>query len=135
VALVDLDFVRSIYELHNSAGEDFPEALARDFCHADVEFVEFASAPGAATHRGRDAVAKLFRDRFEAGAMRVEDLELTALDERRALAAFRICMLGTGSGAHTSMRLWNLMTVDGSRRIVRIEEFSDEAAALAAARR
>ena len=132
MALVDLD---CIYEVHNSAGDDFPELLARDLTHADVEFVEFASAPGAATHRGRDAVAALFRGRFEAGAMRVEDLELTALDERRALAAFRICMLGKGSGADTSMRLWNLVTVDGSRWVVRIEEFSEEAAALAAARR
>lgn len=65
----------------------------------------------------------------------MEDLELTALDERRALAALRIRMLGAGSGADTSMRLWDLLTVDDSRRVVRVEEFSDEAAALAAARR
>ena len=51
----------------------------------DAEFVEFAAAPGA---------------------MRVEDLELTALDEHRVLAAFRIRMRGTGSGAETSMRIF-----------------------------
>ena len=32
------------------------------------------------------------------------------------------------------MQLWNLITLDGAR-IVRVEEFSDEEAALAAARR
>jgi ketosteroid isomerase-like protein len=66
--------------------------------------------------------------------MFVEDLELTALDERRALAAFRIRMRGSRSGLETSMRLWNLVTLDGSR-VTRVEEFSDEEAALAAARR
>jgi hypothetical protein len=131
---VDLDFVRSIYEVHNSAGADFPDVLARDYLHADAVFVEAPAAPGAATHQGRDAVAALFRDRFEAGAMRVEDLRLTVLDERRVLAAFRIRMRGSGSGAETSMQLWNLVTLDGSR-IARVEEFSDEATALAAARR
>jgi ketosteroid isomerase-like protein len=132
--LVDVEFVRSVYELHNSAGAAFPDLLARDYLHANVEFVEFAAAPGAATHRGREAVAALFRDRFEAGAMLVEDLALTALDERRVLAAFRIRMRGSGSGAETSMRIWNLLTLDGPR-IARIEEFSDDAAAPAAARR
>jgi ketosteroid isomerase-like protein len=130
--LVDVDFIRGMYEVHNSAGADFPDALARDYLHADVEFVETAAAPGASTHHGREAVAALFRDRFEAGAMRVEDLELTALDEHTALAAFRIRMRGAGSGAESSMRFWNLLTVAGSR-IARVEEFSDEAAALAAA--
>ena len=130
---VDLDFIRRLYEAHNSAGADFPEILERDYLHADVEFVEFAAAPGAATHRGRAAVAALFRNRFEAGAMRVEELRLTALDERRALAEFRVRMRGAGSGAETSMPLWNLLTLDGAR-IARVEEFSDEAAALAAAK-
>jgi ketosteroid isomerase-like protein len=132
--LVDLDLLRSIYEIHNEAGAEFPDVLARDFLHEDVEFVEFAAAPGAATHRGRDAVAALFRDRVETGAMHVEDLELTSLDDRRALAAFRVRMRGSGSGAETAMRIWNLVTLEGSR-IARLEEFSDEAAALAAARR
>jgi ketosteroid isomerase-like protein len=132
--LVDVDFIRGVYDVHNSAGPDFPDVLARDYLHPDVEFVEAPAAPGASTHHGRDAVAALFRDRFEAGAMRVEDLSLTALDERRALAEFRIRIRGRGSGAESSMRLWNLLTLDGSR-IARVEEFSDEAAALAAARR
>ena len=132
--LVDLDFIRGIYEAHNSAGADFPDVLARDYLHPDVEFVEAAAAPGATTHHGREAVAALFRDRFDAGGMRVEDLELTAVDGRRALAAFRIHMRGTGSHAEASMRFWNLVTLDGSR-IARVEEFTDEAAALAAAQR
>ncbi len=130
---MDLDFIRSIYDAHNSAGADFPDVLARHYLHVDVEFVETAAAPSATTHHGRDAVAALFRDRFEAGAMRIEQLKLTALDERRVLAGFRVHIRGTGSGAVASMRLWNLVTVDGSR-IARIEEFSDEAAAIAAAR-
>jgi ketosteroid isomerase-like protein len=111
-----------------------PDVLVRDYLHPGVEFVELSAAPGAATHRGRDAVGALFRDRFEAGTMRVEDLQLTAIDQRRALAAFRIRMLGTASGAEGSMPLWNLLTVDGAR-IVRIEEFNDKAAVLAAAGR
>jgi ketosteroid isomerase-like protein len=131
---VDLDLLRRLYEAHNEAGAAFPDMLSRDFLHEDVEFVQFAAAPGAATHQGRDAVAALFRDRFEAGEMRVEDLELTALDDRRALAAFRVSMRGSRSGVETAMRLWNLVTLEGSR-IARVEEFSDEAAALDAARR
>jgi ketosteroid isomerase-like protein len=99
---VDLDFLRSMYDVHNSAGADFPDLFARDYLHPDVEFVETPTAPGATTHRGSDAVATLFRDRFEVG------------------------------GAEASMRLWNLLTLDGSR-ITRVEEFSDEPAALAAA--
>jgi hypothetical protein len=43
-------------------------------------------------------------------------------------------MRGSGSGAETAMGIWNLVTLEGSR-IARLEEFSDEAAALAAARR
>ena len=131
---VDLDFIRGAFEAHNSQRADFPDVLARDYLHPDAEFIQFAAAPGAATHRGRDEVAALFRDRFEAGAMRIEDLELTPVDECRALAAFRIRMRGTRSGAETSMRLWNLITLDASR-IARIEEFNEEDAALAAAGR
>ena len=129
---MDLDFLRRIFDVHNSAGADFPDLLASDYLHPDVEFVETPAAPGATTHRGSDAVATLFRDRFEVGAMHIEDLTLTPLDDRRVLAAFRIRMRGKGSGAEASMRLWNLLTLDGSR-IARIEEFSDEHAALAAA--
>jgi hypothetical protein len=134
VTLVDVEHLRGLYELHNAAGPDFPALMARDYLHSDVDFVEFADAPGAATYHGSEAVAALFRDRFMAGAMRVEDLELTALDEHRALAAFRICMRGTVSGIETSMRIWNVITLEGPR-ITRIEEFSDEATALRAAGR
>jgi hypothetical protein len=47
--------------------------------------------------------------------MRVQELKLTALGERTVMAAFRIRMLGTGSGAEVSMRLWNLLTLEDSR--------------------
>ena len=130
----ELDVLRTLYDAHNETGADFPDVLARDFLHDDVEFVEFASAPGARTYRGREAVAALFRNRFEAGAMQVEDLELTAIGDHRVLAAFRIRMRGARSGAETSMPLWNLVTVVGSR-LTRVEEFSEEADALDAARR
>lgn len=128
---MDLDWLRSLYDVHNSAGSEFPEVLARDYLQDDVEFVEFAAAPGGRTHRGRRAVTALFRERFETGAMRIEELELTAIDERIALAAFRVHMRGLGSGAETSMPIWNLITVDGSR-IARVEEFSDEEAVVEA---
>lgn len=130
---MDLDFIRGLYEVHNEAGQDFPDVLARDYLHADAEFVEDAAIPGAATYRGRDAVVNLFRDRFEAGTMRIEALELTELDERRALAAFRVHMHGARSEMDISMQMWNVVTVDSSR-IIHVEEFSDETAALAAAR-
>lgn len=130
----ELNVLRALYEANNSTGADFPDVLARDFLDENVEFVEFASAPGARTYRGREAVAALFRNRLEAGAMHVEDLELTAVDGYRVLAAFRIRMRGARSGAETSMPLWNLVTLAGSR-ITRVEEFSEETAALDAARR
>ena len=132
MAPLDIEHLRGVYELHNSAGADFPALFARDHLVAEAEFVEFADAPGGGTHRGCDAVAALFRNRFETGEMRVEELELTALDERRALASFRIRMRGTSSGVETSMRIWHVVTVEG-RRIARIEEFSDEASALRSA--
>jgi ketosteroid isomerase-like protein len=131
---VDLDLIRGAYEVHNAAPAEFPDALARDFLHANAEFVEAAAVPGATTHRGSDAVAVLFRERFEAGVMRIDDLELTAVDEHRVLAAFRIHMRGASGGAQAAMRVWNLITVEGSR-IARVEEFTDEPAALGAARR
>ena len=127
----DLDFIRGLYEVHNSAGTEFPDLLAREYLHPDAEFVEAAPTPG--THRGSEAVAALFRDRFEAGEMRIDDLELTALDEHRVLAAFRVHMRGRGSGAQADMRIWNLLTFDGSR-LRRVEEFVDEESALTAAR-
>jgi hypothetical protein len=130
---VDLGFIRGLYEAHNATGKDFPDVMARDYLHADAEFVEDAAIPGASTYRGRDAVVALFRDRFEAGAMRIEALELTELDELRALAAFRIHMHGTRSEMDVSMQMWNVVTLHGSR-VIRVEEFRDETAALAAAR-
>jgi|SoiMethySBSTD1v2_1073268.scaffolds.fasta_scaffold362613_2 ketosteroid isomerase-like protein len=128
---MDLDLLRRVYEAHNAAGAAFPEVLG-DYLRPDVEFVETAAVPGARAHRGREAVVTLFRDRFDAGAMRLEELELVALDDHRALASFRAHMRGTGSGAEASMRFWNLITLDADR-IARIEEFTDETAALDAA--
>jgi hypothetical protein len=131
---VDVGLIRAAYDAHNAAGRDFPTVLARDYLLPDVEFVEAAGVPGATTHRGRDAVTALFSDRFEAGAMSIEDLEVTAIDDSRALAAFRVRIRGSGSGAEAAMPLWNLVTLHGSR-IARVEEFTEEEDALAAARR
>jgi uncharacterized RmlC-like cupin family protein/ketosteroid isomerase-like protein len=128
----ELDVLRALYDDHNAAGAGFPDLLARDYLHEDVEFVEFAAAPGPRTYRGSEAVAELFRNRFEAGAMHVDDVQLTALDGHRVLAAFRVSIRGVRSGAESSMQLWNLVTLAGSR-ITRVEEFSDEADARAAA--
>ena len=129
----DIDFIRGLYEVHNSAGAGFPDLLLeRDYLHPEVEFVEFLAIPGAATHRGPEAVADLFRGRFEAGDLQLEDVEVTPLDDRRAMVTFVARIRGTGSGAQAAMQLWNLFTLDGSQ-IARIEEFNDEASALAAA--
>ena len=130
---MSLDVLRELYERHNAVGAEFPDLLG-DYLHPDVEFVEFADSPSAATYRGRDAVVELFRNRFEAGSMWVDDIQLIALDDGRVLAAFSIRMRGALSGAETSMRLWNLVTFDGAR-IARLEEFNDQQAALTAAGR
>src|SRR4029079_3340876 len=95
----------------------------------DAECVESPSRPGATTHRGREAVVALFRERFEAGQMELTDLTLTQLSDERALAAFTIRIVGAKSGAEGSMRAWNLITVEDGL-IARIEEFTDEASAL-----
>jgi ketosteroid isomerase-like protein len=129
----DIDFIRELYEAHNSAGAGFPDLLLeRDYLHPDVEFVEFLAVPGAATHRGQQAVADLFRSRFEAGELDLGDVEVTPIGERTALVTFVAHLRGTGSGAEASMRLWNVITLEDSR-VARIEEFNDEAMALAAA--
>jgi hypothetical protein len=129
----DVHFIRHLYEVHNSAGADFPNVLLeRDYLHPDVEFVEFVAVPGAATHRGPEAVADVFRGRFEAGDMQLRDVEITPLDDQMALVSFVACIRGSGSGAEATMQLWNLVTLHGSQ-VARIEEFNDEAAARAAA--
>jgi hypothetical protein len=128
----DVDFLRRLYELHNSTGREFPDLLERDYLREDVVFVEFPAAPGARTHSGSEAVAALFRNRFEAGAMLLDEIEVRAAGASRVLASFRVHMRGARSGIDTSMRLWNLVTLDGER-IARIEEYSEEADAVAAA--
>jgi ketosteroid isomerase-like protein len=129
---LDLDSLRAVFDLHNIAGMDFPDAL-REHLRPDAEWVESPLLPGATTHRGREAVVALFRERFEAGQMELTDLTLTQLSDERALAAFTIRIVGAKSGAEGSMRAWNLITVEDGL-IARIEEFTDEASALAAAR-
>jgi ketosteroid isomerase-like protein len=129
---LDLDSLRVVFDLHNSAGMDFPDVL-REHLRPDAEWVESPLLPGATTHRGREAVVALFRERFEAGQMELADLTLTQLSDERALAAFTIRIVGAKSGAQGSMRAWNLITVEDGL-IARIEEFTDEASALAAAR-
>jgi ketosteroid isomerase-like protein len=129
---MDLDGLRDLFQVHNTSGEAFPDVLARHL-HPDCEFVEFAASPSAATYRGPAAIADLFRNRFQAGSMHISDLEVTAVDESRALAAFEIRIRGAASGAESSMRMWNLIAVEGDQ-IVRIEEFIDESDALSASR-
>jgi len=134
VASREVDLLGRLYELHNATRSGFPDILERDYLREDAEFVEFPAAPGARTHRGSAAVAALFRNRFEAGEMVLEDIELRDVGAGRVLANFRVRMRGARSGAETSMRLWNLVTLDGGR-IACIEEFSEEADALAASKR
>ena len=130
----EVELLGRLYELHNSTRSGFPDILERDWLLEDAEFVEFPDAPGARTHRGSEAVAALFRNRFEAGEMLLEDIELRDVGAGRVLVNFRVHMRGARSGAETSMRLWNLVTLDGAR-IARIEEFSEEADATFAVRR
>ena len=132
MSTVDLDSLRAVFELHNSAGMKFPDAFG-EHLRPDAEWVESPLLPGATTHRGREAVVALFRERFEAGRMQLDLIDLTEVGDQRVLAAFEIRIVGAASGAQASMRAWNLITLDGDQ-IARIEEFTDEASALAAAR-
>jgi ketosteroid isomerase-like protein len=130
-----LDFPRAVYEAWNAAGASAPEAITRDYFHPDIEFVEAEPIPGAGTYRGRDAVAALLRDRFDVlTTVRMEDVELEALDDERVFASMRAHGRGAGSGAVVSVPLWHVLTIK-DEWIVRLEEFVDEAAARAAAQR
>jgi len=129
---IDLDSLRAVFDLHNTAGMDFPDAL-REHLRPDAEWVESPLLPGATTHRGREAVVALFRERFEAGHMLLDELTLTQVGDETVLAAFTVRIVGAQSGAPGSMRAWNVITVEDDQ-IARIEEFTDEASALAAAR-
>jgi ketosteroid isomerase-like protein len=130
-----LDFLRGVYEAWNAAGPSAPEAIASDYFHPDIEFVEAEAIPGAGTYRGRDAVAALLRDRFDVlTTVRMENVELQAVDDERVFASMRARGRGAGSGADVSVPLWHLLTIE-DEWIVRIEEFVDEAAARAAAQR
>ena len=129
---VDLNSLRTVFDLHNTAGMEFPDAL-REHLRPDAEWVESPLLPGATTHRGREAVVALFRERFETGHMRLDDVTLTQVADQRVLAAFTVRIVGAMSGAEGSMQAWNVITLEGDQ-IARIEEFTDEASALAAAR-
>lgn len=129
---VDLNALRTVFDLHNTAGMEFPDAL-REHLRPDAEWVESPLLPGATTHRGREAVVALFRERFETGHMRLDDVTLKQLADQRVLAAFTVRIVGAMSGAEGSMQAWNVITLEGDQ-IARIEEFTDEASALAAAR-
>ena len=129
---IDLDSLRAVFDLHNTAGMDFPDAL-REHLRPDAEWVESPLLPGATTHRGREAVVALFRERFEAGHMQLDEVTLTEVSDQRVLAAFTVRIVGVRSGAPGSMRAWNVITLEDDQ-IARIEEFTDEASALAAAR-
>src|SRR6185436_15081168 len=100
---IDLGSLRAVFDLHNIAGMDFPDAL-REHLRPDAEWVESPLLPCATTHRCREAVVALFRERFEAGQMELTDLTLTQLSDERALAAFTIRIVGAKSGAEGSMR-------------------------------
>jgi ketosteroid isomerase-like protein len=126
---IDLDSLRAVFDLHNTAGMDFPDAL-REHLRPDAES---PLLPGATTHRGREAVVALFRERFEAGDMQLDEVTLTEVGDQRVLAAFTVRIVGAISGAQGSMRAWNVITLEDDQ-IARIEEFTDEASALAAAR-
>jgi ketosteroid isomerase-like protein len=122
-----IERIKRSYELFNTTGR-----FEEDFFHPDIEWHNAPELPGAAVHRGRDAVLADLAAQGDAFEWRRADLiELLPGDD--SLVVFlKLIAQGKSSGAPVSIDIANVWTVrDG--KVMRIEAFLDREAALRAA--
>ena len=122
-----VDFVLASYEWGNRE-----RAFARDWWHPDGEYVNTREDPDHATHRGIEAIEKLFASWLEAYPdVRVHPVEARG-NGNRVFVWVRFSGHGAESGIPLEMELAHVITLEGGR-VRRLEEYFDRAEALQAA--
>jgi len=129
------EFIRRGYARFNQAERepvDEQELASLDFWHPDGVYVNSASDPDPATHRGIDAVRRQIGQWVEAYPdLQVEPLEIQ-INGNRAFVWVRFSGHGAESGVPMTMEMAHIATVeDGKFR--RIEEYQQRADGLEAA--
>jgi len=129
------EFIRRGYARFNQAERepvDEQELASLDFWHPDGVYVNSASDPDPATHRGIDAVRRQIGQWVEAYPdLQVEPLEIQ-INSNRAFVWVRFSGHGAESGVPMTMEMAHIATVeDGKFR--RIEEYQQRADGLEAA--
>jgi ketosteroid isomerase-like protein len=129
------EFVRRGYARFNQAERepvDEQELASLDIWHPDGVYVNSASDPDPATHRGIDAVRRQVGQWVEAYPdLQVEPLEIQT-NGNRAFVWVRFSGHGAESGAPMTMEMAHIATVEDGR-LCRIEEYQQRADGLEAA--
>ena len=129
------EFIRRGYARFNQAERepvDEQELASLDFWHPDGVYVNSASDPDPATHRGIDAVRRQIGQWVEAYPdLQVEPLEIQ-INSNRAFVWVRFSGHGAGSGVPIDMELAHVNTVEGGK-LHSIEEYQERADGLEAA--
>jgi ketosteroid isomerase-like protein len=129
------DFIRRGYARFNQAERepvDEQELASLDIWHPDGVYVNSASDPDPATHRGIEAVRRQIGRWVEAYPdLQVEPLQIQTNGDR-AFVWVRFSGHGAESGVPIDMELAHVNTVEGGK-LRRIEEYTDRADGLKAA--
>ena len=87
---IDLDSLRAVFDLHNTAGMDFPDALRE---HLRPDGVGGVAAASRARRAVREAVVAAVRT-FEAGHMQLDEVTFAEVSDRKVLASFSLRIVG-----------------------------------------
>jgi ketosteroid isomerase-like protein len=122
----NVEFVLAAYEWGNRE-----RRLARAWWHPDGEYVNAREDPDHATHRGVEAIDKLFTSWIDAYPdVQVEPLEARAGGDR-VFVWVRFSGHGAESGILLEMELAHVIAIEDGK-IKRLEEYFDRAEALEA---
>jgi ketosteroid isomerase-like protein len=127
--------VRRGYARFNGAGREPPneeELASLDVWHSEGVYVNSASDPDPAVHRGIEAVRRQVRRWVDAYPdLRVEPLEIQT-NGNRAFVWVRFSGHGAASGVPIDMEMAHVVTVDEGGKTLRIEEYPERADGLEA---
>jgi ketosteroid isomerase-like protein len=101
----------------------------------DAEFDTTAAFPGGSVYRGRADMKRFWSDSWEAWeGILIDPQEVLDVGDGRYVVGLRMWGKGRTSGIEVDQRLSALYTIGPDGRIERCKIFTDEAAAVAAAR-
>jgi ketosteroid isomerase-like protein len=102
--------------------------------HEDIVWEEPEAFPDGAVRRGREAVVERMAERLRLlGQVQIEAVEVSEIGPR-VLAEVVVHGRGSHSGVPASVREWLVFDFSDDDRVIRLREFLDRDAALAAAR-